>query len=425
MNDLDNQQTDIQPTPPPALTPAPRPNRRPVLLGTLAGAVTGCALATAIAVPTTWALTKDDSPATDSVVQTPTNGAADGADGADGADRFPQPEWGPGDATGSSGSRASDEQSEGVVLIDTVLGDNEGAGAGTGMVIDEDGLVLTNYHVVEDSSSVKVTVASTGDTYDAEVLGYDASSDVALLDIDASDLTPVQVDDDGVDVGDDLTAVGNGGGQGFLSAVDGDVIAEDQSITASDRYGADGEDLSGLIQTDAAAVSGYSGGPMVDDEGEVVGITTAAGSSGGFARPTAQTSQSYAVPIDDALAIANQIEDGDESGSVTVGPAAYLGVGIDDNLSVTQVEPSSAAADAGLSAGDTLLEIDGKSVASVDDLQSAIAAHEPDDTVSITWRDASGEQHQEEATLGRSPNKLVAWIGMLGCLTCRGAPDAQ
>lgn len=386
MNDLSYQQT------PPALTPS----RRPVVLGTLAGVVTGCALATAIAVPTTWALTKDDSPTTDSVVETPTNGAADEGD------RFPQPEWGPGDTSGSSGSRASEEQSSGVVLIETVLGENDGAGAGTGMVLDEDGLVLTNYHVVEDSSSVKVTVASTGDTYDAEVLGYDASADVALLDIDADDLTPVEIDDDGVDVGDDLTAVGNGGGQGYLSAVEGDVVAEDQSITASDMYGADGEELTGLIQTDAPAVSGYSGGPMVDEEGEVVGITTAAGSTGST-RPAAQSSQSYAVPIDDALAIADRIEDGDETGSVTVGPAAYLGVAVDENLSVTEVQPSSAAAAAGLAAGDTLLEIDGESTASVDDLQVAIAEHEPDDSVSITWRDASGEWHQAEATLGQSP----------------------
>jgi S1-C subfamily serine protease len=366
------------------------------VLGTLAGMVTGCALATAIAVPTTWALTKDDQPTTDSVVETPTNGAADEAD------RFPQPEWGPDDAAGSSGSRASDEQSSGVVLIETVLGENDGAGAGTGMVLDEDGLVLTNYHVVEDSSSVKVTVATTGETYDAEVLGYDASADVALLDIDADDLTPVEIDDDGVEVGDDLTAVGNGGGQGYLSAVDGDVVAEDQSITASDMYGANGEELAGLIQTDAPAVSGYSGGPMVDDDGEVVGITTAAGSSGST-RPAAQSSQSYAVPIDDALAIADRIEDGDESGSVTVGPAAYLGVAVDDNLSVTEVQPSSAAAAAGLTAGDTLLEIDGEPTASVNDLQAAIADHEPDDSVSITWRDASGEQHEAEATLGQSP----------------------
>lgn len=397
MNDLDPQQT------PPAFTPSPpnRPSRRPVVLGTLAGMVTGCALATAIAVPTTWALAKDDQPTTDSVVETPTNGAADEGDRFP-QPEFPQPEWNPGDTSGSNGSRASDDQSSGVVLIDTVLGENDGAGAGTGMVLDEDGLVLTNYHVVEDSSSVKVTVATTGETYDAEVLGYDASADVALLDIDADDLTPVEIDDDGVDVGDDLTAVGNSGGQGYLSAVDGDVIAEDQSITAADRFGANGEELAGLIQTDAPAVSGYSGGPMVDDEGEVVGITTAAGSAGST-RPAAQSSESYAVPIDDALAIADRIEDGDESGSVTVGPAAYLGVAVDNGLTVTEVQPSSAAAAAGLATGDTLLEIDGEPIASVKDLQAAIADHEPDDSVSITWRDASGEQHEAKATLGQSP----------------------
>lgn len=385
--------------PPPSLTRPP--SRRPVVLGTLAGLVTGTVLAAAVAVPTTWALTKDDqgsgrtddqsSAATDDV-DTPQN---------DGPERFPQPEWGPGGGNESSGTKASDEQSKGVVLIDTKL--QNGAGAGTGMILDDDGTILTNYHVIEDSTSVQVTVASTGDTYEAKVLGYDESADVALLDIEGSDLTPVNIDDDEVDVGDGVTAVGNGGGQGFLSAAEGKVLAEDQPITASDQFGGDAENLTGLIQTDAPAVSGYSGGPMFDDEGEVLGITTAA-NSGNAAQPTAaNSSESFAVPIDDALAIADKIEAGDEDGSITVGPAAYLGVGIDDSLGILQVTDGGPAAKAGIEVGDTLLSVDGEQTDSVDELQTAVADHEVGDEVSITWRDASGQQQEAEVTLAESP----------------------
>ncbi|WP_109507201.1 S1C family serine protease [Nocardioides speluncae] len=409
MNDDDQSQTQpIPPTPaaqvattyvaaPPSLTRPP--SRRPVVIGTLAGLVTGTVLAAAVAVPTTWALTKDDQASNGTDDRTSASEDVDTPN--DGIDRFPQPEWGPGGAQQPSGTKASEEQSEGVVLIDTTL--QNGAGAGTGMILDEDGTILTNYHVVEDSTSVKVTVASTGDTYDAEVLGYDESADVALLDIDADELTPVTIDDDEVDVGDDVTAVGNGGGQGFLSAADGEVLAEDQPITASDAFGGDAENLTGLIQTDAAAVSGYSGGPTFDDEGEVIGITTAANSGGGFAQPTATSSESYAVPIDDALAIAEKIESGDEDGSVTVGPAAYLGVGVDDGLGILQVEDGSPAAKAGLEVGDTLLAIGDEETDSVDALQSAVAEHEVGDEVSITWRDASGQRQEAEVTLAESP----------------------
>ena len=183
--------------------------------------------------------------------------------------------------TRSSGTDATDEQSQGVVLVNTVT--PTGEGAGTGVVLSADGLVLTNYHVVEDSSTVKVTVATTGDTYDAEVVGHDQTADVALLQLDgAEDLATAKLDDDGISPDDAVTAVGNAEGQGFLSAVTGTIVAEDQSITAGEGHGPFGsaEDLTGLIETDAAVVPGYSGGPLLDDENEVVGINTAASSNG-------------------------------------------------------------------------------------------------------------------------------------------------
>jgi S1-C subfamily serine protease len=295
-------------------------------------------------------------------------------------------------------SDATAEQSEGVVLIETRT--TSGEAAGTGMVIDSSGLVLTNYHVVEGSTEVRVTVASTGVTYDATVLGHDQEADVALLQLaDASDLATVSLDDDGDPaVSDEVTAVGNAQGQGFLSASTGSVVALDQSIDTQDAASVQGEHLTGLIQTDAYVVGGFSGGALIDDEGEVVGITTAA-SSGGAA-------ESYAVPIDDAIDVAEQIEDGQESAEVQVGPSAYLGIAITDSpegVQVGQVESGGAAADAGIQAGAFITGVDDTTITAYDDLRTALASHEPGDEVTLHWTDAAGADHESAVTLGESP----------------------
>lgn len=196
----------------------------------------------------------------------------------------------PASASTTSGAltgSVSDALSRGVVLITVTTA--AGEGAGTGMVLSADGQVLTNYHVVDGSTAVEVTVAATGDTYPATVVGHDAAADVALLQLDgASELETVTLDDDPLGVGDALTAVGNAEGGGELVAAAGNVTALDRSVTVS---GTDGtEDLTGVIQTDVGAVPGDSGGPMFDAEGEVAGMTTAGGTSitaqpGGRRRP--------------------------------------------------------------------------------------------------------------------------------------------
>src|SRR4051812_32792813 len=264
---------------------------------TLAGAVAGGVLAASVAVPVTWATTRSDhATAAAPAASTPT------------APPTFEPPSGYGDALpGTTSARqtdATDAQSRGVVLVDTALTDGEAAG--TGLVIDASGLVLTNYHVVEGSTSVTVTIATDGTTYDATVVGRDQAADVALLRLDdASGLTTVRVDDDGDPaVADAVTAVGNAAGQGSLSAPTGDVVALDRSISTATTGAAEGEHLTGLIQTDAYVIGGYSGGALLDDQGEVVGITTAASSGG--------ATESYAVPIQDALAVADQIEAGHE-----------------------------------------------------------------------------------------------------------------
>jgi S1-C subfamily serine protease len=358
---------------------------------TLAGAVAGGVLAASVAVPVTWATTRSDhATAAAPAASTPT------------APPTFEPPSGYGDALpGTTSARqtdATDAQSRGVVLVDTALTDGEAAG--TGLVIDASGLVLTNYHVVEGSTSVTVTIATDGTTYDATVVGRDQAADVALLRLDdASGLTTVRVDDDGDPaVADAVTAVGNAEGQGSLSASTGDVVALDRSISTATTGAAEGEHLTGLIQTDAYVIGGYSGGALLDDQGEVVGITTAASSGG--------ATESYAVPIQDALAVADQIEAGHETTEVQIGPAAYLGIGVAGSaggLRIAEVRTGTPAHGAGIAAGDTVTAVGGRRVASLAALRTALAAYQPGDRVRVRWTDAGGATHRAGVTLGSSP----------------------
>ena len=173
----------------------------------------------------------------------------------------------------AAGARVDD--APGVLLVETTLGTM--MGTGTGIVLSEDGLAITNYHVVEDSSDVFVTVADTGRRYTATVLGRDAQHDIAVLDVEGvADLTPTSVSRAVPARGEQVAAVGNGSGQGHLTAVVGEVLRTDQSIMAATEGTDDFARLTGLIQTDADVVPGYSGGPLVDAEGQVVGVTVAA-----------------------------------------------------------------------------------------------------------------------------------------------------
>jgi len=379
----------------------------------LAGAVAGGVLAASVAVPVSWALasgggtTVADGPAAaapqqpqqqeQQAPQQPDTGGNGGGFG------YGAPDQQLGGSTSSQEGNQTDataDQSQGVVLINTET--TAGEAAGSGLVLDSSGLVLTNYHVVEGSTSVKVTVATTGDTYDAKVVGHDQAADVALLQLDgASDLATVNLDDDGDPaVSDDVTAVGNAQGQGFLSASTGTVVDLDQSIDTQSEGTVEGEHLTGLIETNAYVVGGYSGGALLDDEGEVVGITTAA-SSGGEA-------QSYAVPIEDALDVAQQIEDGTSGDGVQVGASPYLGIAITQSDSasgvvVGQVQSGGAAAQAGIEAGATITGIDGTSITSYDVLKSTLASYAPGDSVTLRWADTSGSTHSAQVTLGESP----------------------
>lgn len=196
---------------------------------------------------------------------------------------------------------ATTAQSTGVVVVEAQESEDNAVAAGTGMVLTSSGLVLTNNHVVEDSDAIRVTIPATGRTYTAIIVGTDATDDVAVLRLaDASGLKTVTIDnDDDLATGDTVTGVGNAGGTGTLLAASGTVTALEQHVTTQAERGTPSESLSGLIQTDAAIQAGDSGGPLLDADGEVVGMDTAASASG--------QSVGYAIPITTVVSIARQI----------------------------------------------------------------------------------------------------------------------
>ena len=305
-------------------------------------------------------------------------------------------------------SSVSDEQSSGVVLINTTT--TTGTAAGSGMVLSDDGYVLTNYHVVEASTEVTVTIAATNQNYEASVVGHDATNDVALLKLDnASGLDTVAIDDDAVNAGDDVTAVGNSAGQGYLSAAEGQLLSTSSSITVqSEEDSSDTETLTDVYETSAQAVAGDSGGPMFDSENEVIGITTAGQTQTDSHTGQSTTVSSYAIPIARALSIVSQIESGSSSGTVQVGPKAYLGVTVQSSaqtgaLVISQVVSDGPAAQAGLAAGETITAVDGTTVSSQEELSTILATKSPGDTVKVTVSSGYGAGQTVSLTLGSSP----------------------
>ena len=299
--------------------------------------------------------------------------------------------------TTQDASAATNEQSAGVVLIDTVVDYGQEEAAGTGMVLSSDGVVVTNHHVVAGATSITVTVPSTGKTYRASVLGYDTTHDVAVLQLrGASGLTSVTTDPT-ARVGEAVSAVGNAEGANRLTAAAGRILKRRTSIDVTEDDGSTAH-LTGLIEDSSDVVSGDSGGALMDADDEVVGMTVAA--SSGTTDVTG-----YAIPIQRVLTIEHDILAGDASGSVTIGTKAALGIAVDSRTSapyVTEVM-SASAAHAGLTAGDTITAVDGTTVSSYDELRSVLARLDPGQTVRVTWTDSSGAVHHASITLGTAP----------------------
>jgi S1-C subfamily serine protease len=328
----------------------------------------------------------------------------------------------------SQGSSVAAKVDPSVVDVNTTLGYQGAEAAGTGMVLSSSGEVLTNNHVVDGATSITATLVSTGRTYTAKVVGTDPSHDVAVIQLQgASGLKPIKVGDSSkVSQGDSVVAIGNAGGVGGApSVVTGTVQAVGQSITASDESGANPEQLTGLIETDAPIQPGDSGGPLVNTAGQVIGMDTA-GSQGTSFQSTA--TQAYAIPIDTAISVARQIESGKSSASVHVGSTAFLGVEVQSGsdsqgssglggfaglggqstaptsgAAVAGVASGSPAEKAGLQQGDVITSFDGQNVDSAQTLGSLIAQHHPGDKVTVGWTDQSGQAQTATVTLATGP----------------------
>jgi S1-C subfamily serine protease len=317
-----------------------------------------------------------------------------------------------------------------LVDVNATFGYQSAQGAGTGIVLTSNGEILTNNHVINGATKISVTDVGNGQTYSAKVVGYDASHDVAVLQLQgASGLHTAKLGDSSqAAVGQSVVAVGNAGGTGGTpSNAGGSITALNQSITASDELGGTSEQLSGLIQTNANIQPGDSGGPLVDTNGQVIGMDTAA--SQGFSFQTSGT-QGYAIPINDAMKIVNQIESGKGSSTTHVGATAFLGLelssgnssqsgtgtlfGGDSNsganggstgggATISGVVSGGPAAQAGLSTGDVITSLDGQSVDSATTISRVLVGHHPGDKVQISWVDSSGQSHTSTVDLGSGP----------------------
>lgn len=248
----------------------------------------------------------------------------------------------------------------------------QSAASGSGFIYSADGYIITNYHVIESASSIKVTLYD-GKSYDAQLVGYDESNDVAVLKIDAKDLTPVTIgDSDNLNVGDSVIAIGNPLGELTFSLTSGAVSALDREVTMSNNVTME------LIQTDCAINSGNSGGALFNLYGEVIGITNAkySGSSGSGA---SIDNIGFAIPINSVRSIVDSII---EKGYVA---KPYIGVMVSDvsdeaisygtpaGAAVVSVTEGGPAEKAGLQANDIITAVDGKEISGKSDLSSIIA----------------------------------------------------
>ena len=347
----------------------------------------------------------------------------------------------------------------GVVDITSTLNYQSETAEGTGMVLNSNGLVLTNNHVINGATSIKATLVTSGKTYTARVVGYDVTDDVALLQLqNASGLKTVSVGNSSqVTLGTPVLAVGNAGGQGGTPTVAPGIInATDRTITAGDQGSGTTETLHGMLQTSAQIQPGDSGGPLANAAGKVIGMDTAASSSS--SESSSSSTMGYAIPINTALSIARQIAAGQSSSTIQIGLPGFLGVLVPQsnssnpqqqaqqqqqgqsggfggpaagsgggsqscvNTATSNTVPAtiapassgalidnvlcgSAAATAGLSAGDVITAVNGQAVTSPGSLTTIMSKYHGGDKVSVSYVATSGGKQTASLTLGTSPAK--------------------
>jgi putative serine protease PepD len=373
----------------------PEPPRRGGLRAGLIGGLVGAVVAAAVSVATVTALDDDEDASPAATAQ---EVAVD-----------------PGDA----GNRPSDvidvhavleEVEDSVVSIatDGVRGES----AGSGIIISEDGLVLTNAHVVDDAGAIEIKTFD-GKTVDADLVGIAPSDDIALLQIrNATGLNPATLgSSEALRVGDEVVAIGNAlalGGQPTVTR--GIVSATDRDLSTQ------GSDLNDLIQTDAAIYPGNSGGALVNSDGEVVGVNTAVAVG---AQGLATENIGFAIAIDSVKPLIERLKEGatnpgDTFLGVQVVTIAEVDEAVLENLGVTadrgalvaSVQPGAPADEAGLQEGDVILEIDGTEVETAADVGEIVRAQEAGDTVELLI-EREGEEETVEVELGSRTNPVV------------------
>jgi S1-C subfamily serine protease len=297
-----------------------------------------------------------------------------------------------------------------------------GTATGSGFVIDKEGHMLTNNHVVEGAENVTVKLGDSDETYDAEVVGSDPGMDLALLKVDApkEDLHPLKLGrSDGVEVGDPVVAIGNPFGL-ERTVTSGIVSALQRQIQAPTGFS-----ISQVIQTDAAINPGNSGGPLIDANGEVIGINSQIATGGGG---NGNVGIGFAIPIDTIREELDQLKEtgevqhayiGIQGGTVTPDLAKALNLPVEHGVLVQSVVNDGPADEAGLEAGNTtatiagqevrlggdiITEAGGKRVESMEELVETIGESKPGDKLELTiLRD--GDEETVEVTLGTQPKE--------------------
>jgi S1-C subfamily serine protease len=360
----------------------------------------------------------------------------------------------PGSGSSANIQSVYDKVEPGLVIINISQGYNSVQAAGTGMVLTSNGEVLTNNHVIESSTSVSATIPATGRTYQAKVLGYDKTGDIALIQLQgASGLRTIPVGDSGtVRNGAAVVAMGNAEGRNEIVPAGGHVTGINQTVTAQDQAASQAETLHGMIETDAAIVSGDSGGALANAAGQVIGMNTAGNNGGsngfGFGNGSqADGSAGFAIPINTALSVVHQIQAGTASSAVSIGYPPFLGIFISDSASsnpqtqagqlaqgsfgsgsgqaciqnsnqiaqlstIAQVSSGTLveavicgqpAAAVGMTAGSVITAVNGQAVGSPASLSTIVSRYQVGSTVSVTWVSPSGKTTTSDMKLIPGP----------------------
>ncbi len=303
----------------------------------------------------------------------------------------------------------------GIVDVNTNLQYMQAQAAGTGIVLNSSGLILTNNHVIDAATQISVTDIGNGRTYPAKVIGFDKVDDVAVIQAEgASGLAVAPLGDSSkMTVGDSVTALGNAGGVGGKPSVaTGSITAVDQSITASSDISNTSEQLTNMLETNADIVPGDSGGPLVNSAGQVIGIDTAG--SAGF-QLQASNATGFAIPINKAIGIESQIVKGQSSSKIHIGQMGFLGVSVENPNSGNLSAPSpsgaviaaflanSPAQAAGMTVGDEITAVNGATVTDTNSLSNIMLQFHPGNVITITYLTPSGSTQSATVTLAVGP----------------------